>query len=133
MLKEQGLSFSGENYEDINRWGQRMADTSITSEQVIYLAARKKYTNKTVHVFRSFTRAGQSNADDTGRAEAYEVVLEEWLLENLNQSYVIPEDFTAYRLSSDLQRRVFLATCICGFMQAKADRWRRTTPNFACS
>lgn len=97
MLKEQGLSFSGENYEDINRWGQRMADTSITSEQVIYLAARKKYTNKTVHVFRSFTRAGQSNTDDTGRAEAFEVVLEEWLLENLNQSYVIPEDFTAYR------------------------------------
>ncbi|HWQ57254.1 MAG TPA: replication initiator protein A [Bryobacteraceae bacterium] len=97
MLKELGLTFSGENYEDINRWGQRMADASITSEQVIYLAARKKYANKTVHVFRSFTRSGQSNLDDSGRAEAYEVVLEDWLLENLNQSYVIPEDFTSYR------------------------------------
>ena len=97
LLKELGLSFSGENYEDINRWGQRMADTTITSEQVIYLAARKKYANKTVHVFRSFTRAGQSNLDDTGRTESYEVVLEDWLLENLNQSYVVPEDFNAYR------------------------------------
>lgn len=97
LLKELGLSFSGENYEDINRWGQRMADTTITSEQVIYLAARKKYANKTVHVFRSFVRAGQSNTDETGRAEHYEVVLEDWLLENLNQSYVIPEDFNAYR------------------------------------
>lgn len=97
LLKELGLSYSGENYEDINRWGQRMADTTITSEQVIYLAARKRYANKTVHVFRSFTRAGQSNLDDTGKTESYEVVLEDWLLENLNQSYVIPEDFNAYR------------------------------------
>jgi Replication initiator protein A len=97
MLKELGLTYSGENYEDINRWGQRMADTTITSEQVIYLAARKKYANKTVHVFRSFVRAGQSNLDDSGRAEHYEVVLEDWLLENLNQSYVIPEDFNSYR------------------------------------
>jgi hypothetical protein len=97
LLKELGLSYSGENYEDINRWGQRMADTTITSEQVIYLAARKKYANTTVHVFRSFTRAGQSNLDNTGRTDSYEVVLEDWLLENLNQSYVIPEDFNAYR------------------------------------
>lgn len=97
MLKELGLTYSGENYEDINRWGQRMADTTITSEQVIYLAARKKYANKTLHVFRSFLRAGKSSLDDTGRAEHYEVVLEDWLLENLNQSYVVPEDFNAYR------------------------------------
>jgi hypothetical protein len=97
LLKELGLTYSGENYEDINRWGQRLADTTITSEQVIYLAARKKYANKTVHVFRSFLRAGQSELDESGRTEHYEVVLEDWLLENLNQSYVIPEDFNAYR------------------------------------
>lgn len=97
LLKQLGLTYSGENYEDINRWGQRMADTTITSEQVIYLAARKRYANKTVHVFRSFTRSGQSNLDDTGRTESYEVVLEDWLLDNLNQSYVVPEDFNAYR------------------------------------
>jgi len=97
MLKELGLTFSGENYEDINRWGQRMADATITSEQVIYLAARKKYANKTLHVFRSFLRAGKSDLDDTARSEHYEVVLEDWLLENLNQSYVVPEDFNAYR------------------------------------
>ena len=97
LLKELGLSFSGENYEDINRWGQRMVDTSITSEQVIYLAARRKYANKTVHVFRSFTRAGQSSDTGANRTEAFEVVLEDWLLDNLNQSYVVPEDFNAYR------------------------------------
>lgn len=98
LLKELGLSYSGPNYEDINRWGQRMADTTITSEQVIYLASHKKYANKTVHVFRSFTRAGQSSTNGTGRTESFEAVLEDWLLDNLNQSYVVPEDFHAYRL-----------------------------------
>jgi hypothetical protein len=97
MLKELSLTYSGENYDDINRWGQRMADTTITSEQVIYLAARKKYANKTVHVFRSFLRSGKSSEDGSSRAEYYEVMLEDWLLENLNQSYVIPEDFNTYR------------------------------------
>jgi len=81
LLKELGFSSSGENYEDINRWGQRMADTTITSEQVIYLAARKKYANKTVHVFRSFTRVGESKTDNSAKTECYEVVLEDWLLE----------------------------------------------------
>lgn len=97
LLKELGFSCSGENYEDINTWGQRMADTTITSEQVIYLAARKKYANKTLHVFRSFTRIGEAASDDSNRVESYEVVLEDWLLDNLNNSYVVPEDFNAYR------------------------------------
>ena len=97
LLKELGLSLSGENYDDINRWGQRMADTTITSEQVIYMAARKRYANKTVHVFRSFQRTGHSDMDGSGKMECYEVVLEDWLLENLNESFVVPEDFNAYR------------------------------------
>jgi Replication initiator protein A len=97
LLKQLGLCYSGENYEDINHWGQRMADTTITSAQVIYLAATKRYANKTVHVFRSFTRSGHSNLDNTSKTESYEVVLEDWLLENLNQSYVVPEDFNAYQ------------------------------------
>lgn len=97
LLKELGLTYSGENYEDINRWGQRMADTTITSEQVIYMASARRYVNKTLHVFRSFTRTGQSYLNGARRTEQYEVVLEDWLLENLNESYVIPQDFTTYR------------------------------------
>lgn len=100
MLKELGLSFSGENYEDINRWGQRMVDTTITSEKVIYLASRKNYVNQTVHVFRSFKRSGYSGLTGSRPVEQYEVILEDWLLDNLNASYVVPEDFNAYRLLS---------------------------------
>ena len=97
LLKELGLSDSGQNYEDISYWGRRMADTTITSERVIYFSARKRYSDKTIHVFRSFQRVGESNLDNSDRSEAYEVELEDWLLENLNHGYVIPEDFRAYK------------------------------------
>ena len=74
-----------------------MADTTITSEQVIYSSVRKRYMNKTVHVFRSFTRVGSSKLDNSDKIDTFEVELEDWLLENLNESFVVPEDFNMYR------------------------------------
>jgi len=97
LLRVLGQCDSGENYEALNSWGKRMADTTITSEQVIYSSVRKRYMNKTVHVFRSFTRLGSSNLDNTDKTETFEVELEDWLLENLNESFVVPEDFNMYR------------------------------------
>ncbi|MGI4755266.1 MAG: replication initiator protein A [Janthinobacterium lividum] len=97
MLKALGVSDSGANYDDLNQWGMRMADTTITSEQIIYSSSRKKYMNKTVHVFRSFTRVGESDFNGNNNTVHFAVELEDWLLENLNQSYVVPEDFTQYR------------------------------------
>ena len=97
MLKALGLSDSGANYEDLNQWGMRMADTTITSEQIMYSSSRKKFMNKTVHVFRSFTRVGESDLDGNSQTVQFAVELEDWLLENVNQSYVVPEDFTQYR------------------------------------
>ena len=41
MIQELGLSRNGEIYEEILRWGKRMTDTTITSEQVVYFAAKK--------------------------------------------------------------------------------------------
>lgn len=97
LIQELGLSRNGEIYEEILRWGKRMTDTTITSEQVVYRAAKKVYSDEVLHVFRSFRRTGSSNLNGTERQENYEVVLEDWLLENLNQRYVIPEDFNAYK------------------------------------
>ncbi len=97
LIQELGLSRNGEIYEDISRWGKRMTDTTITSEQVVYRAAKKVYSDETLHVFRAFRRTGNSNLNGTERQESYEVVLEDWLLENLEQRYVIPEDFNAYK------------------------------------
>ena len=97
LLKVLGQCDSGENYEALNNWGKRMADTTITSEQVIFSSVRKRYMNKTVHVFRSFTRLGSSNLDNSEKVDTFEVELEDWLLENLNESFVVPEDFNMYR------------------------------------
>jgi len=97
LINELGLSRNGEIYEEILRWGKRMTDTTITSEQVVYQAAKKVYSDEVLHVFRSFRRTGSSNLTGADRQEHYEVVLEDWLLENLNQRYVVPEDFNAYK------------------------------------
>jgi hypothetical protein len=98
MIQELGLSRNGEIYEEIVRWGKRMTDTTITSEKVVYRAAKKVYSDEVLHVFRSFKRTGESNLNGSDRQEHYEVMLEDWLIENLNQRYVIPEDFNAYKM-----------------------------------
>ena len=97
LIQELGLARNGEIYEEILKWGKRMTDTTITSEHVVYRAAKKVYSDETLHVFRAFRRAGSSNHDGSERQENYEVMLEDWLLENLNQRYVVPEDFNAYK------------------------------------
>jgi Replication initiator protein A len=97
LIRELGVARTGDVYEEIVRWGKRMSDTTITSEQVVYFADKKRYSDETLHVFRSFKRTGTSNLKDGEKQENYEVVLEDWLLENLNQRYVIPEDFNAYK------------------------------------
>src|SRR5579875_3177280 len=97
LIQELGLARNGEIYEEILKWGKRMTDTTITSEHVVYRAAKKVYSDETLHVFRAFRRTGTSNLDGTERQENFEVVLEDWLLENLNQRYVVPEDFNAYK------------------------------------
>jgi len=96
VLKELGLGDGGTGYEDLNAWGERMASTTITSRQVIFFAAHKRYANKTVHVFETFQRVGKESGG--GRSEEYEVVLAQWLLENLNENYVLEEDFVPYKL-----------------------------------
>ena len=98
MIRELGLSRHGDIYDDIMRWGKRMTDTTITSEQVVYLAFRKVYSDEVLHVFRRFSRSGSSAMNDADRLESFEVVLEDWLLDNLNERYVIPEDFNTYKL-----------------------------------
>jgi hypothetical protein len=97
MIQELGISRNGEIYEEILRWGKRMTDTTITSEKVVYRAAKKVYSDEVLHVFRTFKRTGSSNIDGSEKQEHYELILEDWLIENLNQRYVIPEDFNAYK------------------------------------
>jgi Replication initiator protein A len=109
MLKTLGMSLAGQNYEEINQWGMRMADTTITSRQTIYSTSRKQFMNETVHVFRNFKRVGESKRDGSEMTVEFSVELEDWLLENLNGSYVVPEDFTQYRkLARPISKGIFV-------------------------
>ena len=47
--------------------------------------------NKSVHVFRSSKRVESSNLDNSDKVDTFQVELEDWLLENLNESFVCTE------------------------------------------
>lgn len=98
MLKRLGLTDAGKNYEELATWGKRMADTTITSEEAIYFASKKKFENDTFHVFRRFTVQGIGDTKTRAQNSVwYAVWVEDWLLDNINQSYYVPEDFYLYK------------------------------------
>jgi hypothetical protein len=109
MLQELGLKTNaGKNYDALVEWCQRMTDTTISSKHVIYYAARRKYADTTIHVFKTFRREGAVGNDGSGRTETFVVELEDWLLENINLGYVGPVDFAAYRgLTRDISKGIF--------------------------
>ena len=106
LLREAGMSDAGKNYDALMAWGTRLAKTTITSSQVIYLANSRKYADETVGIFQKFRRVGQEDA--TGKAELYEVWLADWLLASLNSGYVYLEEFEPYlKLNRPIARGLY--------------------------
>jgi hypothetical protein len=98
MLKRLGLTDAGKNYEELAIWGKRMADTTITSEEAVYFASKRKFENDTFHVFRRFTVQGVGDNKTGGQTSVwYAVSVEDWLLDNINKAYYVPEDFYLYK------------------------------------
>jgi hypothetical protein len=95
MAQELGFVVGGGLYSDIYAWGQRMANTTISSHGVIYRKGAKSYLDTTEHVFRKFRRAGVEKGKNV--SQTFEVTAEDWLLENLNEMYVVREDWNAYK------------------------------------
>lgn len=108
MLKALDLSDGSLNYKEITIWGKRMADTTITSEQVIYFAKSKRYVDDTVHLFRRFTVEETTLNSNSKERLKYTVYLEDWLLDNINESYFVPQDFAQYkRLTRPISKGLF--------------------------
>jgi hypothetical protein len=87
MIREMGVAQTGKIYQEIAEWGLRMAATRIVSEVNI----SDKTTKKKVHrieskVFTTFERKDISV--DGGKEEGFEVVLEDWLLDDINRKNV---------------------------------------------
>lgn len=98
MLRELGIARTGKSYNEIEEWGRRMADTTITSERTVYFASKKDFANDTLHVFGRFRSVGSSGLDGRGRREQFEVFVADWVVDNLNLRYTLPEDFNRYKL-----------------------------------
>jgi hypothetical protein len=96
MVAKLDRTKSGGLYEQINEWGQRMASTTITSHGVIYHKGSKKFLDTTEHVFRKFTRI-QPDKDAGQHNVMFEIVLEDWMLDNLNDMFVIRKDPAALK------------------------------------
>ena len=72
-------------------------ETTIRSEDVYYLAARKKYNQDNFSVFTRWEKSGASDFDGSARTEFYKVHIDQRVLESFNFGYVIIEDFAAYK------------------------------------
>ena len=97
MLSELGISDSGSNYDAIDTWCDRMRQTNIKSDLSVFLSRKRQYANQSMGVFRSFRRDGEEESGGRRRRRHdYLIVLEDWLLDNLNSDFIVIEDFNSY-------------------------------------
>jgi hypothetical protein len=96
LLKLLEQADAGKNYQDISEWLDLMSNTGIISEGVVYLAGKKVWAKDR---FRVFDRAVSFGRElEPGKvAEKNYVWLSEWQLENINNNYLLPVDFDAYK------------------------------------
>jgi hypothetical protein len=96
MLSELKLADSGPNYDAIDVWCQRMKSTTIRSELAVYLSQSQKYANRSISVFRGYQRIVEKSR--SSRTDKFEVIVEDWLIENLNNNFSVIEDLSTYIL-----------------------------------
>jgi hypothetical protein len=96
LLKLLEQADAGKNYQEISEWLDLMSNTGIISEGVVYLAGKKAWVKDR---FRVFDRAVSFGRElEPGKvAEKNYVWLSEWQLENINNNYLLPVDFDAYK------------------------------------
>ena len=89
---------NADRYEDINRWGQKMTDLTIMSKESVFLTSKRKFATDTFHLFARFKGTGFTNQDGTNeRHEKFEVELSQWVLDNINNRFVVLLDLETYK------------------------------------
>jgi hypothetical protein len=87
---------TGKNYESIEEWLERMTSTTIKSKGSVYHAGKRAWLTDIFHVFERSIAVGKM-LDDRTTADRNYVWLSEWQLANINNNYVLPVDFEAYK------------------------------------
>jgi hypothetical protein len=96
LLKLLEQADAGKNYQDISEWLDLMSNTGIISEGVVYLAGKKVWAKDRFRVFDRAVSFGRE-LEPGKMAEKNYVWLSEWQLENINNNYLLPVDFDAYK------------------------------------
>lgn len=87
---------AGKNYQEVTEWLDIMTSTTIHSEGAVYLAGKKVFAKDRFHIFDRAVSVGKEMEHGVIADKNY-VWLSEWQLENINNNYLLPIDFEAYK------------------------------------
>lgn len=104
LLRRQGKTLSGDNYEDLENQLLRLATTTIVSESAIWNAGKKQWSKDVFRVFDRVLLKGEELEDGT-TARRHCIWLSSWQIENLKNGYLLLIDYEKYsRLRNEISR-----------------------------
>ncbi len=96
LLALLGTSKNGNRYKEVSEWLKVMKGTTIESNGAVWIAGKKRFATDVFSIFDRIRSLGDELDDGTIADKNY-VWLSSWYLENLNNYYLLPIDFEAYK------------------------------------
>ena len=96
LLALLGSSKNGNRYKEVSDWLKVMKGTTIESNGAVWVAGKKRFATDVFSIFDRIRSLGDELDDGTIADQNY-VWLSDWYLENLNNFYLLPIDFEAYK------------------------------------
>jgi len=97
LLRIQGKScVSGYHYKELHEQLMRIKTATILSEGAVYFAGRKVWAKDAFNVITRLVLLG-TQMEDGKVADRHYVWFSDWQLENINNNYLLPIDYDAYK------------------------------------
>lgn len=97
----------GKDYREVKKSLEKLVATTVKTKGAYYLKGEKRYIDDVFHLFSRVVFAGEQKADG-GVAETNQLYLNSWLLDNLNEHYVRPLDYSYYKnLNTEIAKRLY--------------------------
>lgn len=107
LAKILGLRDSGRVYCDIKASLQRVVTTAIESKGTFYQKDKKKWLERTFHLYDDVVFVGESLPSGE-EADTNYLFLSNWYLDSINARYVRPLDYSYYRsLKGNVAARIY--------------------------
>jgi Replication initiator protein A len=105
ILRIQGKScVSGYHYKELHEQLMRIKTATIVSEGAVYFAGKKVWAKDAFNVINRLVLLG-TQMEDGSIADRHYVWFSDWQLENINNNYLLPIDYDAYkRLKSHIAK-----------------------------